>query len=117
MKDVREILNDLNIGKEKLGKKMPDAAQGYMALTSAVNQEGAMSVKNKELIMVALGAYNRCEYCIVSHVYKALEAGATPQEIYEAAGVAIIFGGGPTKVYVSTLLIDAVETLKDDFKK
>ena len=44
-------------------------------------QDGALSVKQKEPVAVAIGVYSRCKYCIVFHVYKALEAGATAEEI------------------------------------
>jgi len=117
MSDVRKILNDFMGGLGKFGEELPGVTQSFMGLLGSVYQEGALSVKNKEMISVAIGVYNRCEYCIVFHVYKALEAGATPQEIYEAAGVAVAFGGGPSVAYTVTLLREAVETFKEDFKK
>jgi len=117
MSDVRKILNDFMGGLGKFGEELPSVTQSFMGLLGSVYQEGALSVKNKEMISVAIGVYNRCEYCIVFHVYKALEAGATPQEIYEAAGVAVALGGGPSVAYTVTLLREAVETFKEDFKK
>lgn len=77
----------------------------------------SVDVKTKELISVAIAAYNRCEYCIVYHVYKAFEAGATKEEILDAAMVAVAFGGGPSMVYTSTLLKDSIKEFESDFKK
>ncbi len=77
----------------------------------------SVDVKTKELISVAIAAYNRCEYCIVYHVYKAFEAGATKEEILDAAMVAVAFGGGPSMAYTSTLLKDSIKEFESDFKK
>lgn len=117
MADVRKILNDFMTGLGKTGEQLPEVTQGFMGLLGAAYKDGALSVKHKELISVGIGAYNRCEYCIVFHVYKALEAGATPEEIMEAAGVAIAFGGGPTMAYTATLVRESIETFTPDFKK
>ena len=43
----------------------------------------------------------RCKYCIGIHVEKALKAGATKEEILEAATVAILMGGGPALTYIA----------------
>lgn len=37
------------------------------------------------------------------HLRNALKAGATEQEVFEAANVAIMMGGGPTVVYSARL--------------
>jgi len=43
----------------------------------------------------------RCKYCIEIHVEKTLKAGATKEEIFEAATVTILMEGGPAMTYVS----------------
>jgi alkylhydroperoxidase/carboxymuconolactone decarboxylase family protein YurZ len=53
----------------------------------------------------------------VFHTYKALEAGATRQEIYEAAMVSVAFGGGPSMAYAVSLLKDSVEAFAPEFRK
>ncbi len=108
MKDVRTMLNDFVGGLGKLGETNEAHVQAFMNLLGTNYAEGALSVKTKELISVAIGAYNRCEYCIVYHVYKAYEAGATREEIIEAAMIAVAFGGGPSMAYSVTTLMDAV---------
>ena len=112
MKDVRTMLNDFVGGLGKLGETNEAHVQAFMNL---LGTEGALSVKTKELISVAIGAYNRCEYCIVYHVYKAYEAGATREEIIEAAMIAVAFGGGPSMAYSVTTLMDAVNEFEHDF--
>jgi len=75
-----------------------------------------LDVKIKELISVAIGVFSRCEYCIAFHVYKALEEGATRDEIMEAAMVAVAFGGGPTMAYSTTLVRDSIDEFEKDFQ-
>lgn len=117
MSEVRKLLNDFMSGLGKFGEELPGVTQGFMGLLGAAYEEGALSVKQKELISVAIGAYNRCKYCIVYHVYKALEAGASAEEILEAAGVAVAFGGGPSMAYTVTLVRESIEEFAPDFKK
>ena len=115
MKDVRTMLNDFVGGLGKLGETNEAHVQAFMNLLGTNYAEGALSVKTKELISVAIGAYYRCEYCIVYHVYKAYEAGATREEIIEAAMIAVAFGGGPSMAYSVTTLMDAVNEFEHDF--
>lgn len=115
-KDVREMLNDFMNGLGTLGETNGDNVNAFMGLLGTTYAEGALDTKTKELISVGIAAYNRCEYCIVFHVYKALEAGATRAEIMEAAMVSVAFGGGPSMAYSVTLLKDAVDEFEKDFQ-
>lgn len=114
-KDVREMLNDFMNGLGELGETNGENVNAFMGLLGKTYEEGALNTKTKELISVGIAAYNRCEYCIVFHVYKALEAGATRAEIMEAAIVSVAFGGGPSMAYSVTLLKDAVDEFEKDF--
>lgn len=116
-KNPREILNDFLGGLQEVGQTNPEPVNAFMGLLGAAYKPGAVDTKTKELISVAIGAYNRCEYCIVFHVYKALEAGATPEEIMEAAMVAVAFGGGPSIAYSVTLLKESIAEFRKDFNK
>jgi AhpD family alkylhydroperoxidase len=114
-KDVREMLNDFINGLGTLGETNGEHVNAFMELLGKTYEKGALDTKTKELISVGIAAYNRCEYCIVFHVYKALEAGATRAEIMEAAMVSVAFGGGPSMAYSVTLLKDAVDEFEKDF--
>lgn len=61
--------------------------------------EGGLSVKYKELVALGIGVAQRCEPCIYTHVEKCLKAGATPKEVMDVAGVAVMMGGGPVYTY------------------
>lgn len=115
-KNPRELLNEFMGGLQEVGQTNGKQVNAFMHLLGAVYKPGAVDTKTKELISVAIGAYNRCEYCIVYHVYKALESGATREEIMEAAMVAVAFGGGPSIAYSVTLLKDSIDEFEKDFK-
>ena len=113
---VREMLNGFVGGLEGLAETNGEMVNAFMGLLGASYEEGALDVKTKELISVAIGCYNRCEYCIVYHTYKAFEAGATKEEILESAMVSVAFGGGPSMAYSVTLLKESIEEFENEFK-
>ncbi len=115
MSKPRDLLNAFMGGLEDLGKTNEPNLNAFMGLLGASYEPGKMDLKTKELISVAIGVYNRCEYCIVFHVYKALEAGASREEIMEAAMVSVAFGGGPTIAYSVTLMKDSIDEFEKDF--
>ena len=115
-KDVRAMLSDFMNGLNDLGETNGESVNAFMNLLGTNYADGAISTKTKELISVAIAVYNRCEYCIVFHTYKALEAGATREEILESAMVSVAFGGGPTMAYSVTLLKDSLDEFEKDFK-
>ena len=88
----------------------PDAVKGFGALFQAVMKAGELSVREKELIALGIGMAVRCDSCIYAHVEKALKAGATRQQVIEAAGVAVMMQGGPTYTYLPKL-IEALDAL------
>lgn len=114
-RDVREILNSFKEGIGAISETNKESVEAFMALLNTGYKEGALTTKTKELISVAIGVYNRCEYCIVCHTYAALELGATREEIMEAAMVAVGFGGGPSMAYSATLLKDCIDEFEKDF--
>ncbi len=92
--------------------EIPDTTQGFGGLFGKVMKDGALSAKEKELIALGIGVAVHCEPCIISHTQKCMEAGATRQQILEAASVAVMMGGGPAYTHLPIVL----ETL-DDLQK
>lgn len=88
----------------------PDIARGFGAMFGAVMKDGAMSAKEKELVALGIAITMRCEPCIFAHVQKCITTGATPAQVIEAAGVAVMMQGGPAYTYVPKV-IDALEQL------
>jgi len=91
-------------GMTKLGKRIPGVMDAFGKMHHKAAADGALSTKIKELIALSIAVTVRCDGCIAYHVHDALEAGATPDEIAETIGVAVLMGGGPSVVYGSQAL-------------
>jgi AhpD family alkylhydroperoxidase len=116
MADVRKQLNDFVSGLETVGQTNGEAVGAFMGLLGAAYEPKTIDLKTKELMSVALGVYIKCEYCIVYHSYKAFEAGASREEVMEAAMVSVAFGGGPAMAYTVTLLKECIDEFAPDFE-
>ena len=115
----REMLNDFINGLGEFGEMKVSGGnvEAFMnLLETTYKEDDVLDVKTKELISVGIAVYNRCLYCIVYHVYKALEAGASKDEIIQAAMVCVAFGGGPAMAYSVTLLKNSIAEFEKDFQ-
>ena len=77
-----------------LGTHAPDAMKAFQAFDAAAFADGALSVKVKELIAVAVAVTTQCPYCIEIHAKKAKAAGASDAELSEATLVAAALRAG-----------------------
>lgn len=80
--------------------RAPEISKAFGPLFQSMMKPGALGTKEKELIALGIAVAVRCEPCIYLHVEKCLHAGATPAEVMESAGVAVMMGGGPVTTYV-----------------
>lgn len=78
---------------------------------------GALDVKTKELIALAISVTTHCDGCIAAHARGAARAGASVQEVAEMLGVTILMHGGPATVYGPRALAAFQEFAKDDAAK
>jgi AhpD family alkylhydroperoxidase len=109
MDKTREYFAQSKTAIDKLRTEIPDTIQGFGILFGKVMKDGALGVKEKELIALGIGVAMHCPPCIRSHVQKCLDHGATRQQILEAASVAVVMAGGPGYVHLPLVL----ETLDD----
>ncbi len=65
-------------------EKHPDYIQAVENLGRAVQAAGPLDAKTVQLIQLAAAAAQRSEGATLSHVRRALEAGATPEEVRHA---------------------------------
>lgn len=79
---------------KRMGELSPEAFNAFMAFDQAAFKPGAISVKHKELMAVAVALTTQCPYCIELHSQKAKQAGATDQELTETALVAAAIRAG-----------------------
>lgn len=100
MEDMKKTLQEVQRSLAHLGRDYPDLMKSFSGFMGEVEKKGALSVKTKELISIALSICARCKWCIAYHVKKALETGATKEEIMEACFVCSLMCGGPGLMYI-----------------
>ena len=88
---------------KKFGELVPDAWKGFQAFDAAVMAPGAIPVKYKELMAIAVAMTTQCPYCIELHRKAARKAGATDQMFAETAAVAAAMRAGAAVTHASHL--------------
>ena len=97
---VRDLLNTRAKNRLRLQKEVRCRTIASTRCSKRVYQEGAITLKNKELMAVAASVATRCVPCLANHASNAVAAGATRQEVLEAAGIGVEFGGGPSFIVI-----------------
>ncbi|MCB2110089.1 carboxymuconolactone decarboxylase family protein [Albidovulum sp.] len=88
----------------ELYKLAPAATQGFGTLSKAVKENGALSLKEKEYVALAMAVALRCEPCINFHVEALMKTGASREELGDVLAMAIQMGGGPGLMYAGHAL-------------
>lgn len=105
------MMNDWNTYRDALlarigdfAKQNPDVLRGLATIDNAAAKKGHLEPKIHELIALAVAVTTRCDGCISIHTQKAVEHGASLDEITEALGVAVALNAGAALVYSSRVL-------------
>jgi len=111
------MMQDWNAYRGMLGERIgeyaklsPDTIRGLVTIEGAAPATGHLAPKIHELIALAVAVTTRCDGCITVHTQKAIEHGATREEIAEALSVAIALNTGAAVIY-SARVLDAVAAL------
>jgi AhpD family alkylhydroperoxidase len=84
-----------HLGKlKKLAELAPEGMKAFGAFDAAALAAGAIPVKYKELMAVAVALTTQCPYCIEIHSRRARQTGATEAELAETALVAAALRAG-----------------------
>ncbi|MCF3594177.1 carboxymuconolactone decarboxylase family protein [Rhodobacteraceae bacterium LMO-12] len=86
----------------------PEAEKAFIAFSQAVFANGALDVKTKQLIAVAVAHVTQCPYCIKGHTKAALHHEASEGEIMEAIWVAAEMRAGGAYAH-SALALEEME--------
>lgn len=89
---------------KRLNELAPEAMKAFWAFDKLSVAEGAIPVKYKELIAVAVAVTTQCPYCIDIHASNARRAGATEAELLEAAIVAAALRAGGAITHATHVL-------------
>ena len=82
----------------------PEVMKAFWAFDKASVADGAIPVRYKELIAVAVALTTQCPYCIAIHSANARKAGATDAELVEAAMVAASLRAGAAVTHATHVL-------------
>jgi AhpD family alkylhydroperoxidase len=104
LQEVQQLLT-------RLRSDYPDLITPFLKFIRTVEDQGALDVKTKKLIEVALAVALKCEWCIAHHTKTALDAGASEAEVIEACGAAILMAGAPAMM-ATQLVLNAIDELK-----
>lgn len=100
-----------NLAKLKqMNELAPEVMKAFWAFDKAAVAEGAIPVKYKELIAVAVALTTQSPYCIDIHSGNARKAGATDAEMTEAAMVADALRAGGAVTHATHALLQEAQT-------
>jgi AhpD family alkylhydroperoxidase len=89
------VYDKKNLDKLKvIEANAPEGMKAFAAFDKAAMAEGAIPVKYKELLALAVAFTTQCPYCIEIHAKRARGAGASEQEIAEAVIVTAALRAG-----------------------
>ena len=69
---------------QQFSVEYPDVYKAYEQLGESVANAGPLEAKTRELIRLGMAAANRSESGVQSHTHRAMESGATQEEIEHA---------------------------------
>jgi AhpD family alkylhydroperoxidase len=99
------MYNKENLAKlKRMGGLAPQVMEAFWAFDKAAVADGAIPVKYKELIAIAVALTTQCPYCIDIHSANARRAGATDAEMAEAAMVAASLRAGAAVTHATHAL-------------
>jgi alkylhydroperoxidase/carboxymuconolactone decarboxylase family protein YurZ len=76
----------------------------------SVGDIGALSIKVKEFVIIGILASRSLEYGVVAHMRRAVEHGATREELFDVIKAAAVPGGGVTY----SVAVRALKQLEDE---
>lgn len=94
-----DVLHDLREPTVSLRHAMPDTWGAFVTFHQQAMKDGAVPATLKEAVALAMAVVKRCDGCIAFHARAAARAGATPEQVAELLGVALLMDGAPATVY------------------
>ncbi|HAL44550.1 MAG: hypothetical protein A2Y12_05825 [Planctomycetes bacterium GWF2_42_9] len=110
MSKAEEFYKDAPAKVEKTKKAAPATVTAFGSMFQKIMTDGAISLREKELIALGIAVSVHCTPCIYAHVKKCLDTGSTKEQILEAVSVAVVMGGGPAYMHVMEV-VEALEAL------
>jgi len=102
---IKKYYQEFSSSLSQMKQEVPAAVSGFAGLFQKTMADGVLGAKQKELIALGIAVGLQCVPCINLHVQKSAQAGATREEILEAASVAVMMGGGPAYTHIPQVLL------------
>ena len=126
MGEYTDLIVGLRPPTRELASAIPETWAGFAELHTSAVAEGTLPARVKELMALAIAVVKQCDGCIAYHAKAAARQGATPAELAEALGVALLMDGGSASVYgprawdaykefATTVPNDSRPAMTDDF--
>lgn len=96
---------------QKFLTEYPKVSKAYEEMNQKVHEAGPLDAKTRSLIKLALSSGSRFEGSVHAHTRKALEAGATPEEIRHTVMLALPTVGLPTTMAAMSWVDDILDKL------
>lgn len=109
-RSYRERMNDRILSAGNLGIKR------FFALDSRAYEKGVLDVKTKEMMGLVASTILRCNDCIIFHVIRCVQEGASNEELLEALNIALIIGGSITIPHVRRA-VEALDQCREKQRK
>jgi len=103
------IMAKLPANYKWLSNEFPEVMQAHQQMGMVLTNAGPLDKKTGQFIKLAAAAANRSEGAVHSHVKRAIEEGATPEEIYHVLLLLVSTVGFPT---IAAALSWAKETIE-----
>jgi len=87
----------------------PDVAKAYEQLGKATQDWGPLEKKTRELVKLGVAVGNRHEGAVHSHTRRALDAGATPDEVRHVVLLSLTTIGFPNMMAAMTWVEDVLK--------
>ena len=111
MATAKEILKRRTVDRERLEGEAPHLYNGFNDLMKQYYKPSALDRKYKEVTAVTASVATRCVPCLANHMNNAVSAGATRDEVIDAAAIGVEFGGGPAFVVVRGHLLQFLDEI------
>ncbi|WP_170158501.1 carboxymuconolactone decarboxylase family protein [Aquisalibacillus elongatus] len=95
LKHLQQLNAQVTSDIEKLNEHYPEIQKSYLQLQDDVLEDGYVSRKDKELILVGINAARRYEKGMIHHTKRAIDSGATIHELVETLTPCILSRGIP----------------------
>jgi 4-carboxymuconolactone decarboxylase len=97
---------------ENFKKAYPKIWQAYDRLGAAVHDNGPLNKKSRELLKLAMAMGARLEGAVHSHARRAIEAGATAEEVYHVVLLGVTTLGFPHTIATLTWVKDDLKNVR-----